>query len=376
MRILLAPDSFKGSLSAAQVAGHLAAGIHRVDPAAEVVQIPIADGGEGTVAAALAAGYAPVEVKVTGALGAPVAATYARRGSHAVVEMASAAGLDQVPPDAGSARTAGTEGVGELIRHALDHGATEVLLGLGGSATTDGGAGLARALGVGLRDGSGALLARGGAALADLARVDLSGLDPRVSRLRVVLAADVTSPLLGEQGAAAVFGPQKGADAATVADLESGLTRWVEVLVETGAPRAREIAGAGGAGAAGGLGYGAMVLLGATRRSGIEAVLEMVGFAEQLRGADLVITGEGSMDSQSLAGKAPVGVAAAARAAGVPVVAVVGRCTVEEGTARAHGIDAVHALLDLEPDVQRCLAHAGELVERAVGLALAPTVGG
>ncbi len=371
MRVVLAPDSFKGSLSAAAVAEHLARGVRRAVPGADVVQVPIADGGEGTVAAAIAAGYSPVEVTVTGALASPVTATYARQEGCAVVEMAGAAGLDQVPPDADSARRAGTEGVGEIIRHALDHGASEVLLGLGGSATTDGGAGPARALGVGLWDSDGHPLPSGGAALADLARVDLSGLDPRVSGLRVVLAADVTSPLLGAEGAAAVFGPQKGADAAVAAELEVGLTRWVAALAEAGVPRAREIAGASGAGAAGGLGYGAMALLGATRRSGIEAVLEMVGFAEQVRGADLVITGEGSMDSQSLAGKAPVGVAAAARAAGVPVVAVVGRCAVDEATAREHGIDAVHALLDLEPDVDRCIARAGELVELAAARALA-----
>ncbi|SEF01053.1 glycerate kinase [Ruania alba] len=381
MKIVLAPDSFKGSLTAAEVAEHLARGARRAVAGADTVEVPIADGGEGTVAAAVAAGYTPVQVHVTGALGARVTATYARHAGHAVIEMAAAAGLDQVGPDAHSARTSGTEGVGELIRHALDAGATEVLLGLGGSATSDGGAGLARALGVGLRDADGRPLEAGGAALTHLAEVDLAGLDPRLAGLvggvsvangrshdanapHIVLAADVTSPLLGADGAAAVFGPQKGATPEVVAELETGLARWVAALAEAGVPRARELAESPGAGAAGGLGYGAMVLLAASRRSGIEEVLRMVGFADQVQGADLVITGEGSMDAQSLAGKAPVGVAEMARAAGVPVLAVVGRRAVDQETAQAHGISAVHALLDLEPDVDRCLANAGELAEQ------------
>ncbi|UFU07727.1 glycerate kinase [Ruania halotolerans] len=365
MKVVLAPDSFKGSLTAAQVAECLARGVRRAVPDAVCVDVPVADGGEGTVAAAVAAGYTPIQVDVTGALGVPVAATYARRAGHAVIEMAAAAGLDQVGPDIRSARTAGTEGVGELIRHALDAGATDVLLGLGGSATSDGGAGLVRALGLGLTDAEGRPVHSGGAALIDLAEVDVTGLDPRIAATTFVLAADVTSPLLGPAGAAAVFGPQKGADEAAVADLEAGLSRWVDALAEAGVPRAAELARASGAGAAGGLGYAGLALLGAQRRSGIEEVLRLVRFAEQVRGSDLVITGEGSMDAQSLAGKAPVGVAAAAGAAGVPVLAVVGRCAVDEATIREYGIGAVHALTDLEPDVHRCLANAAELVDQA-----------
>lgn len=360
MRVLLAPDKFKGSLAAADVAAHLASGLRRAGVAAD--ELPVADGGEGTVAAALAAGFAPVELDATGPLGEPVRARYARRGETAVVEMAAVSGLQMLTPTPATARRATSRGVGDLLAHALHHGARTVVVGAGGSASTDGGAGLLAALGARLHGPDGPL-PDGGAALADLARVDLGGLHPALGAARLVLAADVDNPLLGPAGAAAVFGPQKGADAATVAELDAALAGWVRALEAAGRRDARALADAPGAGAAGGVGYG-LLLLGAARRPGVEVVLELAGFERRLAGADVVITGEGSLDEQTLRGKAPVGVAAAAARAGVPTVAVCGRTTLGAAQAAAAGFAAVHALTDLEPDPARCMAEAGPLLER------------
>lgn len=356
MRVVVAPDKFKGSLTAEQVVAHVAAGLRRVVPDVEVVGVPVADGGEGTVDAALAAGYRAVDVEVTGPLGVPVTARYAARDDVAVVEMAAASGLALTAADVDAARTSGTAGTGELLAHATGGGATTVVLGVGGSASTDGGAGMLRALGARLLDDVGAPVGPGGAGLATLASADLAPARERLAGVELVLATDVDNPLLGPQGAAAVYGPQKGADAATVVELEAGLTRLVRVL------GAAEEASRPGAGAAGGLGFGAF-LLGARRRVGVEVVLELVGFADALAGADLVVTGEGSLDAQSLHGKTPVGVAGAARAVGVPTVAVAGRRDVADDALRAAGIVDVLALTDVEPDVQRCIAEAGPLLE-------------
>ena len=360
--MLVAPDKFKGSLDASQVAAHVAAGLRRVVPDVEVDALPVADGGEGTVEAALAAGYTRVSVAATGPLGEQVRADYARRGDVAVIEMAAVSGLAMTLADDDAARRSSSVGTGELVRHALGQGARTIVLGIGGSASTDGGAGLVVALGVRLR-GAGGELPLGGAALQDLVSVDVSGLDPRLGEVEMVLASDVDNPLLGADGAAAVYGPQKGASARAVADLEDGLARWVEALERAGVPRARELADAPGAGAAGGVGYGALVLLGAVRRPGIEVVLELTGFADRVAGMDLVITGEGSLDSQSLFGKAPVGVASAAAAAGVPTVAVAGRSTLSDAQLHKVGIAARYALTDIEPDVETCITHAGEILE-------------
>ncbi len=361
-RVLLAPDSFKGSLRAAQVAAHLAAGVRACAPGVEVDQLPVADGGEGTVDAALAAGYEPVELRATGPLGEPVTARYARQGTTAVVELAAVSGLEQVErPDPATALAATSRGLGELIAHALAAGARTVVIGVGGSACTDGGAGMLAALGARIHGPDGEL-PDGGGALRDVTAVDLSGLDPALKEAQLVLAGDVDNPLLGERGAAAVYGPQKGADPATVTALEDGLGRWVGALAADGTDRAR-LATAPGAGAAGGAGY-ACLLLGATRRPGIEVVLELTGFAERAAGVDLVVTGEGSLDAQSLHGKTPVGVAAAAAAAGAPTVAVCGRSTLQPAEAARAGIRAVYPLTDLEPDPARCIADAGPLLER------------
>ncbi|MFC7878969.1 glycerate kinase [Isoptericola sp. NPDC057391] len=360
-RVLLAPDKFKGSLTAGEVAAHLAAGLRRAVPGVVTDELPVADGGEGTLEAALAAGYTPVDLVATGPLGDPVATRYARRGATAVVEMAAVTGLAQVTPTPGTALAATSRGLGEVIAHALDAGAREIVVGVGGSASTDGGAGMLAALGARLASGAGDL-ADGGGHLHELTDVDLAGLHPALADTEIVLASDVDNPLLGEQGAAAVYGPQKGADAATVAELELGLATWVDVLATVGVTGARGYAAEPGAGAAGGVGF-ACLLLGAERRPGVEEVLALTGFADRLAGVDLVVTGEGSLDLQSLHGKTPVGVAAAAAAAGVPTVAVCGRTALSRETAAAAGLGAVHALTDVEPDVARCIAEAGPLLE-------------
>ncbi len=362
MHVVVAPDKFKGSLTAREVAERVAAGIAAAAPGVDVVQVPVADGGDGTVDAALAAGYTRVPVRAQGPTGQPVDTAFAVSDGVAVVEMADVSGLRLLSPDRLAPRTASSFGTGEVVRAAVEHGCHTVVLGIGGSASTDGGAGMLTALGARLRDATGRDLAPGGGALADLADLDLSGLHPGLARTRVVVACDVDNPLLGPHGAAAVYGPQKGAGPDDVAALDAALARWADVVeAATGTPGVRERAGAG---AAGGVGFAALAVLGAELRPGIELVLDLVGFAGHLAGARLVVTGEGSLDEQTLHGKAPVGVAAAAAAAGVPVVAVAGRLALAPDRMRAAGIAAAYALTDIEPDVRRCLTEAGPLLER------------
>ncbi|MFD5315431.1 glycerate kinase [Streptomyces sp. NPDC127098] len=363
-RVLIAADKFKGSLTAAEVAEHVAAGIHAVRPGVVVEALPVADGGDGTVDAAVAGGFTPREVTVTGPLGLPVDASFALRGDTAVIEMAQASGLRLLPPFTFAPLTATTYGTGELITAALDAGARTVVLGVGGSATTDGGAGMLTALGARLLDEDGDPLPQGGGPLRELATMDLSRLDPRLKDTEFVLASDVDNPLTGPRGAAAVYGPQKGADPMDVEALDAALAHFARVLERTEGGRAAEYAAAPGAGAAGGIGFGALIGLGAVFRPGIEVMLELLGFERALAQAELVITGEGSLDEQTLHGKAPAGVAAAARAAGRPVVAVCGRLAIDEPALRAAGIEAAYPLTDLEPDPRRCIAEAGPLLER------------
>ena len=363
VRVLVAPDKFKGSLTAAAVAAHLGVGLRQAVPGAVVDELPVADGGEGTVAAALAAGFVPVELEATGPLGEPVTTRYAVAGSTAVIEMAAVSGLEMLDPDDASARHATSRGVGELLAHAIDHGARTVVIGIGGSASTDGGAGMLRALGARLNGAAGEL-PDGGDALRSLAWVDLTGLDPRLVATEVVLASDVDNPLLGPDGAAAVYGPQKGADRQAVLDLEEGLTRWAGALSDAGVSGAERLVTAPGAGAAGGVGYAALAVLGARRRPGVDVILELTRFQDRLAGADLVITGEGSLDEQSLRGKAPVGIARAAARHGVATVAVCGRTTLGRSALERAGLRAAYALTDIETDVQRCMTHPGPLLEK------------
>lgn len=372
MRVVIAPDKFKGSLSAPEVCSHLEKGLQRgAGGNLDVVRIPVADGGEGTLDAAVGSGFTRRTATVSGPAGQPVEADYAVRGHEAVIEMAAASGLALVPnvqkggrPDSADAATASSLGTGQLIRAALDAGCRRIVLGVGGSANTDGGAGLLQGLGARFLDNRNNELPPGGAALANLHSIDFTDFEPRLVDTRFVLASDVDNPLLGAQGAAAVFGPQKGARPQDVGMLDAALARFVEVLAREIGFRAVKAAEAPGAGAAGGVGYAAIAVLAATRRPGIDVVLEFTGLAERLAGADLVITGEGSLDEQSLLGKTPMGVARAAAAQGIPVIAVCGGTTLDQGQAAAAGFEDVYALTALETDVNRCIAEAGPLLEQ------------
>jgi len=371
MRILIASDKFKGSATGSEVAVALADGIREIVPDAVVDAAPVADGGEGTVDAAVASGFTPVTVSVTGPTGRPVDATFALRDGQAIIEMAAASGLDVLPDGEKDALGATSRGTGELISAALDRGATSIVLGVGGSACTDGGAGMLRALGVALRTED-RPVRPGGAGLVELVSADLTGLDPRLAAVSVVLAADVDNPLLGERGAAAVFAPQKGASADDVAVLEAGLSRLAELV--DALPGVRASASAPGAGAAGGVGYAALAVLGAVREPGIDVIQRLIGLEARIADADLVITGEGSLDDQSLGGKTPLGVSAAAARAGKPVVAVCGRTTLDAAQAASAGFAQVYALSDIEPEPAKSMANAVPLL-REVGRTIAADLG-
>ncbi|MDP9398855.1 MAG: glycerate kinase [Actinomycetota bacterium] len=361
MRVVVAPDKFKGSLTAAAAAEAIGAGLRSARPDLDVVLAPVADGGDGTVDAAVAAGYQRVAVTVTGPTGKPVPATFARSAETAVVEMAAASGLRCLPGGRPAPLTATTHGTGGLIRAALDGGARRLVLGLGGSATTDGGTGMAAALGARFLDATGADLPPGGAALRELDHLDLTGLDPRLGTVEIVVASDVQNPLTGPAGAAAVYAPQKGASAADVERLEQGLCRLAAVVVDE---LGIDLSSMPGAGAAGGTGGAAVAFLGARLVSGIDLLLDLVRFPAAVQGASLVVTGEGSLDSQTLSGKAPAGVARAAARAGVPVVALVGRCELTPDEVAASGFGGVHALSELEPDSERSMRDAGRLLRQ------------
>jgi glycerate 2-kinase len=373
-RVVVASDKFKGSLPASDVTAWVASGLALAGFGGEVVAAPVADGGDGTVDAAVSAGYDRVDIEVGGPVGAAVTASFALLDGTAVIEAAQACGLTLLPPGELAPLTATSRGVGELILAAERMGAKRIVLGVGGVATTDGGAGLVQALGARLADAAGRELPPGGAALGRLASLDLSALRD-LPGVEFWLASDVDNPLLGESGAAAVYGPQKGASDDDVRVLEAGLARWAdlaEAAVAIGpagvgaGPLPGRVAEQPGAGAAGGLGFAALLFLGARMRPGIELLLELASFGEWLDGARLVITGEGSLDAQTLRGKAPVGVAraAAAHTPPVPVVAVAGRCTLSPDELRAAGISAAYAVSDIEPDPVLRMANAGPLVER------------
>ena len=360
--VVVAPDKFKGTLEGAEVAARIAAGIRRAVPGTEVRELPVADGGEGTLAAALAAGFDRVPAKVAGPTGMPVDAALAVRGDTAVVELAQASGLARLPGGRTAPLAAGSYGVGQLIGRAVSMGAKRIVLGLGGSACTDGGAGMVQALGVSLRDADDVELPPGGAALRRLERIELGPLAGLLAGVEVVVACDVDNPLLGPRGATAVYGPQKGADGDDLVVLEEGLTRFAD---QVAAVTGRDVRQAPGAGAAGGVGFAALALLGATMRPGIELLLELLGFDEAVRGARLVVTGEGCLDAQTLHGKAPAGVAAAAARAGVRVAAVAGRLELSEPEWRAAGFTAAIALTDLAEQPGDSMTRAGELAEAA-----------
>ncbi|CAM05894.1 glycerate kinase [Saccharopolyspora erythraea NRRL 2338] len=357
--VLIAPDKFKGSLTAPGVAEAVADGMRRVRADVDVQVAPVADGGDGTVSAAIASGYRRVPVRVTGPVGEPVDAEIAVDGDTAVVELASASGLAMLDPARLAPMTATSAGTGELVRAALDEGAHTIVLGVGGSACTDGGAGMLGALGARLLAADGSPLPPGGGALAELDKLDLGDLDPRLNSAEVVLASDVDNPLLGPKGAAHVYGPQKGADPAQVEQLDAALARWAHAVSSAGCG---DVSGHPGAGAAGGVGFAAIAVLGARRRPGTDVVLDLVGFDRRLAGARLVVTGEGSLDEQTLHGKAPAGVASRASTAGVPVVAVAGRCLLPAQRLHDAGFAAAYALADVEPDPERSMREGAELL--------------
>ena len=357
MKIIIAPDSFKESVSASRCAQAIKAGFVSIFPQADCVCLPIADGGEGTVEAMVEATEGKmVMLPVMGPMGNFVGAFYGLSGDGqtAFIEMAAASGLMLVPAGERNPLRATSYGTGELIRHALDAGVRHIILGIGGSATVDGGMGMAQALGVRFLDEHDESVGLGGGALQRLAKIDLSGLEPRLHDCRIEVACDVDNPLLGERGAAAVFGPQKGACLEMVAVLERGLQNYAQVLL---AATGQDVAAMVGGGAAGGMGAAARVFLNATLKSGIDIVLEAVHLEAALRDADLVITGEGRMDSQTVGGKAPVGVARIAKKHGIPVIGIAGVLGDGVEAVHQHGIDAVFSILP-------ALAPLAEVLER------------
>jgi len=361
--IVLAPDSYKESLTAAEVCVAMEAGLRVAFPDAEFVHVPMADGGEGTLASLVDARGGSIErVRVTGPLGRPVDADLGLLpGDVGVVEMASASGLALVPPAERDPRVTTTRGTGELVRAALDRGVRSLILAIGGSATNDAGAGLAQALGVRLLDADGRDLPDGGAALARLDRIDVSDADPRLASLTIRVACDVDNPLCGPVGASAVYGPQKGATPAMVAELDAALAHFADVVRRD---LGRDIADVPGAGAAGGLGGGLLAFTDAELRRGVRIVIDETRLADAVARADLVVTGEGRVDGQTRHGKAPFGVAEVARAAGVPVVAVAG--CLGDGVDELHDVfDVIVPVLDRLDPPASVLAAGARNVERA-----------
>ena len=365
MRIIVAPDSFKGSVSALGVAEAMERGIQAVFPEAEVIKVPIADGGEGTVEALVAATAGRMmHTKVRGPMGEPLSAHWGISGDGhtAFIEMASASGLPLVPKERRDPRIASTFGTGELIKAALDAGLRRLVVGIGGSATNDGGSGMARALGARFLDAEDRDLPEGGAALARLARLDLSGLDSRLAEASILVACDVDNPLCGPRGASAVYGPQKGATPEMVAELDGALAVMAAVAT---AATGRDVALSPGAGAAGGLGAGLLFFTPASLRPGVSIVLETTGFEGLIQGADLVITGEGRTDFQTAMGKAPVGVAEVARRHGVPVICLSGGLGDGADDVLDHGIDAIVSTVPQPMTLEACMSQGAALVEAA-----------
>jgi glycerate kinase len=384
LTVVVAPDSFKGSLPAHEAAVAVEAGLRDAATVAGVTLEarlrPVADGGEGSVVVVLAAGWTRHERTVSGPTGQPVLAPFALSPESsaprtALVELAAASGLALLPGGRADPRCASTRGTGDLVAAALDAGVERLVLCIGGSATTDGGTGMASALGARFLDGNDEPLPPGGAALTRLARVDVTGLDTRLRLTEVIVACDVDNPLTGPTGAAHVYGPQKGATPGDVAALDAALARLAQVLRRDHGIDVERVPGAG---AAGGVGAGALAFLGARLTPGIDLLLDLVGFDEALDGADLVVTGEGSFDAQSLSGKAPVGVARRAFAAGVPVVVLAGRVDLDD-VDRARladlGVVEVRALVDLEPDQQRAQRRAAALLRTLAARTLADRLG-
>jgi glycerate kinase len=370
MKIVVAPDSFKGSLTAVDAAEAMAAGARRVFPDAEIIRLPVGDGGEGTADALVAATGGRLERRrVQGPLGEPVEATFALLGDGetALVEMAAASGLNLIPEARRDPKVTTTYGTGELIGAALASGARCLIVAIGGSATNDGGAGAMAALGARFLDDAGRPLPPGGAALARLARIDLTGFRRPEACVRVVIASDVTNPLCGPHGASAIYGPQKGATPDDVRLLDAALDHYAAIVRRD---VGRDIRDTPGAGAAGGLGAGLVAFLGAEMRRGIHLVLEAIRFEERLRGVDLVLSGEGKIDGQTAAGKTLSGIGEACRRAGVPLIAFAGALADDLPDLEALGIGGVAALPSRPMPLAEAVANAGPLLTAAVARAL------
>lgn len=362
MKIVIAPDSYKESLSALDVANAIESGFREIFPDAGYVKIPVADGGEGTVEAMVAATSGRiVNVPVTGPLGEQVESFYGLSGDaqSAFIEMAAASGLEWLPQNKRDPMVTTSWGTGELMRHALDAGVKHIIIGLGGSATNDGGAGMAQALGAKLLDKQGEQIAPGGAALETLSRIDISELDARLADCRIDVACDVTNPLTGAEGASAVFGPQKGATPEMIDRLDKALAHYAQILLRD---LKRDVLDLSGGGAAGGMGAALYAFCGAKLRPGIEIVTDALALDKQVADADLVITGEGRIDSQTVHGKVPVGVAKVAKRYNVPVIGIAGSLTADVGVVHCHGIDAVFSVLYKICTLEDALANAGENV--------------
>ena len=370
MKIVIAPQAYKGSISALNAARAMAEGALRVVPDAETVLVPVADGGDGTLETLVEAMGGDIRsATVTGPVGKPVTAEWGALGDGrtAVIETARASGLALLSLDELAPLRATTYGLGELIREALDAGFRSFIVGLGGSATNDGGAGMAQALGARLLDEAGRDLPPGGAALAGLRRIDMSGLDKRAREARFSVAGDVSNPLTGPEGASAVYGPQKGATPDMVDQLDAALKRFAEVVKRDIGVSIEAVPGTG---AAGGLGGGMMAFLNGSLRAGVDIVLDQVGLDKALEGADLVITGEGRIDFQTVYNKAPIGVARRAKQRGIPVIGIAGSLGQGYEDVHAEGIDAAVSILNAPMTLAEASARGGELMADAVAQAL------
>ncbi|WLP59598.1 glycerate kinase [Bacillus pumilus] len=364
MKIVIAPDSFKESLSAYETACAIERGFHAILPDAEYIKLPMADGGEGTVQSLVdATGGYIINHVVTGPLGDPVDAFFGMLGDGetAVIEMAAASGLHLVPQEKRNPLLTTSRGTGELMLAALDQGAKHVIIGLGGSATNDGGVGMMQGLGAAFLDQAGQELSPGGGALHQLASIDLTGLDPRLQSVRLEAACDVDNPLTGERGASAVFGPQKGADTEMVQVLDKNLAHLAQVAEQQ---LHISFGDAAGAGAAGGLGASLLGFLHADLQRGIDIVLKAVQFNDVIKEADLVVTGEGRIDQQTIYGKTPIGVAKAAKQYHLPVIGIAGSLSKDSAVVHEHGIDALFSIVPGVTSLSEAMRDGAIHVER------------
>ena len=361
MKILIAPDSFKGSATSSKAAEAIGKGVHTVFPDADLIKIPVADGGEGTVEALTDSMHGEIiSRRVKGPLGEEVNAEYGiLPGKVAVIEMASASGLPLVPDNKRNPLITSTYGTGQLILDALNMGCTEIILGIGGSATNDGGTGMARALGYNFLDSSGNELKEGGGSLINLAEIDDSEVDGSIFKTKFFVACDVTNPLTGLEGASHIYGAQKGASSGDIEILDGALGKLAAVVSKKYARVNEDIPGAG---AAGGLGYGLMEFCGGELKSGIEIVLDLIKFDDYLEGVDLVISGEGRIDGQSIYGKVPVGIAGRAKKKDIPVLVVVGAIGSEVDAVYDHGIDAVMSSVNKAMSLEEAMSRSYELL--------------